>query len=49
MNETVIILGFALLVFNGFNACAYSNQPDVRTIATIVSFVGFIMAILSAV
>ena len=49
MNETGVIIGFTLLVFNGFNACAHRDQPMTRTIAIIVSFVGFIMVILSAV
>lgn len=49
MNETGIIIGFALLAFNGFNACANRDQQTTRAIAITSSFIGFIMIILSVV
>ena len=49
MNEPGIIVGFALLIFNGFSACAHRDEPIVRLIALIASFIGFVMIILSVV
>lgn len=47
MNEHMLIIGFAVLIFNGFNGCMYKDMISARIISSICALSGFILILLS--